>query len=227
MNWLDDDIAARTTRRPAGDDAQVLPRPGEVRGEVRDSTRTASCACEDTNGERQAPTRPRSLPMASAIRSTAPARASSRAATRSGGRASRISGISATRTATAWPSAKDKLLTGFGVKFAFRGHDMHGLRFGPDGKLYFSIGDRAHQCEDQGGRRSWREPETGSIMRCNPDGTGLRDFRHRRAQSAGAGLRRVRQSFHRRQQLRRRRQGALHLPRRRRRLRLADGLSNT
>src|SRR4030095_14179395 len=29
---------------------------------------------------------------------------------------------------------RDKQLTGFGVKFAFRGHDMHGLRFGPDGK---------------------------------------------------------------------------------------------
>lgn len=70
---------------------------------------------------------------------------------------------------------KDKLLTGFGVKFAFRGHDMHGLRFGPDGKLYFSIGDRALNVKSKEGR-AWEVTDTGSILRCNPDGTDFEVF---------------------------------------------------
>ena len=70
---------------------------------------------------------------------------------------------------------KEKLLTGFGVKFAFRGHDMHGLRFGPDGKLYFSIGDRAINVKTKEGTQV-AETETGTVMRCNPDGTGFEIF---------------------------------------------------
>lgn len=73
------------------------------------------------------------------------------------------------------PDAKNNLLTGFGVKFAFRGHDMHGLRFGPDGKLYFSIGDRGINVTSKEGRR-FEQPDTGSVMRCNPDGTGFEVF---------------------------------------------------
>jgi quinoprotein glucose dehydrogenase len=70
---------------------------------------------------------------------------------------------------------RDKQLTGFGVKFAFRGHDLHGLRFGPDGKLYFSVGDRGINVTSKEGRK-FEEVETGSIMRCNPDGTGFELF---------------------------------------------------
>jgi len=70
---------------------------------------------------------------------------------------------------------KEKLLSGFGVKYAFRGHDMHGLRFGPDGKLYFSIGDRGINVRAKEGAQ-FVEPDTGSVMRCNPDGTGFEVF---------------------------------------------------
>lgn len=70
---------------------------------------------------------------------------------------------------------KEKLLSGFGVKFALRGHDMHGLRFGPDGKLYFSIGDRAINVKSKEGVQ-FAETEYGTIMRCNPDGTGFEIF---------------------------------------------------
>jgi len=70
---------------------------------------------------------------------------------------------------------KGKLLSGFGIKFAFRGHDMHGLRFGPDGWLYFSIGDRALNVKTPDGRNVI-ETDTGSVLRCRPDGTGLEIF---------------------------------------------------
>jgi quinoprotein glucose dehydrogenase len=70
---------------------------------------------------------------------------------------------------------KEKLLSGFGIKFALRGHDLHGLRFGPDGKLYFSIGDRALHVTTKEGTEI-PQTESGSIMRCNPDGTGFEIF---------------------------------------------------
>nr|MDQ3625498.1 PQQ-dependent sugar dehydrogenase [Verrucomicrobiota bacterium] len=70
---------------------------------------------------------------------------------------------------------EEKLLSGFGVKFAFRGHDMHGLRFGPEGKLYFSMGDRGLNVTSKEGRKV-ESSETGAILRCNPDGTGLELF---------------------------------------------------
>ena len=71
--------------------------------------------------------------------------------------------------------AKEKLLSGFGIHFALRGHDMHGLRFGPDGKLYFSIGDRALNVKTKEGAQL-AQTESGSIMRCNPAGTGFEIF---------------------------------------------------
>ncbi|HEY2343451.1 MAG TPA: HEAT repeat domain-containing protein, partial [Chthoniobacteraceae bacterium] len=70
---------------------------------------------------------------------------------------------------------REKLLTGFGVHFALRGHDMHGLRFGPDGKLYFSIGDRGLHITTKEGK-TISVQDTGSIMRCNPDGSNFEIF---------------------------------------------------
>jgi quinoprotein glucose dehydrogenase len=65
--------------------------------------------------------------------------------------------------------------TGFGVRLAFIGHDLHGLRFGPDGKLYFSIGDRAVHVEKDG-KPVLDNPDSGCVMRCDPDGSGLEVF---------------------------------------------------
>ena len=67
---------------------------------------------------------------------------------------------------------REPLLSGFGVRVAFRGHDMHGLVWGPDGRLYFSIGDRGFHVVNQEGELI-ADPTTGAVFRCEPDGSGL------------------------------------------------------
>ncbi len=61
---------------------------------------------------------------------------------------------------------------GFGVRVAFRGHDMHGLVIGPRRRLYFSIGDRGYHVETERGTLL-AEPGRGAVFRCNLDGTEL------------------------------------------------------
>ncbi len=69
------------------------------------------------------------------------------------------------------------VFTGFGVRVGFLGHDLHGLIIGPDGKLYFSIGDRGANVKSLEGK-TIATPEMGAIFRCNQDGTDLEIFHH-------------------------------------------------
>jgi quinoprotein glucose dehydrogenase len=71
--------------------------------------------------------------------------------------------------------AKEILLHGFGVRRANLGHDLHGLIFGPDGKLYIGMGDRGLHVRTKEGQLI-DLPDTGSVLRCNPDGSALEVF---------------------------------------------------
>lgn len=70
---------------------------------------------------------------------------------------------------------RKSLHSGYGVRVAFRGHDMHGLTLGPDGRVYFSIGDRGYNVITPEGNHLHR-PYCGAVFRCERDGSGLEEF---------------------------------------------------
>ncbi len=70
---------------------------------------------------------------------------------------------------------REMLHQGYGVHVGFLGHDLHGLRFGPDGRLYFSIGDRGFNVTTLD-NHSLVALESGTVLRCNSDGTDLEIF---------------------------------------------------
>lgn len=71
------------------------------------------------------------------------------------------------------------LATGFGAHLAYAGHDMHGLTVGPDGKIYWSIGDKGINVpKNANSNRTFRYPNQGGVMRCNPDGSEFEVFAH-------------------------------------------------
>ncbi len=67
--------------------------------------------------------------------------------------------------------SRRSLSYGHGVRVGFLGHDLHGLVWGPDAKLYFSIGDRASMIRQ--GDKTIGTPDSGAVFRCNADGSEL------------------------------------------------------
>lgn len=63
----------------------------------------------------------------------------------------------------------------FGVRVSFIGHDLHGIVRGPDGRLYFSVGDRGYHVLTSDGRTRVSEGR-GGVFRCESDGSGLELF---------------------------------------------------
>ncbi|HRQ87456.1 MAG TPA: hypothetical protein PLA50_01570, partial [Bacteroidia bacterium] len=72
---------------------------------------------------------------------------------------------------------KKVVVSGFGAHLAYAGHDMHGLTLGPDGRIYWSVGDKGIRVKTADGR-DYRFPHQGGLMRCEPDGSGFEVYGH-------------------------------------------------
>ncbi len=72
---------------------------------------------------------------------------------------------------------KELVATGFGGHIAYAGHDMHGLRLGPDGRIYWTVGDKGANVVSKEGR-TFAHPHEGCVLRCEPDGTRFEVFAH-------------------------------------------------
>ena len=78
---------------------------------------------------------------------------------------------------------RTRLQSGFGVHVAFGGHDMHGLAIGPDGRIYWSIADRATSTnlfpqlqKSFPGLTPELLANSGAVFRANPDGSDFELF---------------------------------------------------
>ena len=61
---------------------------------------------------------------------------------------------------------------GMGVRVSISGHDLHGLVWGPDGRVYWSLGDRGYHTTSKEGV-TFAAPRSGGVFRCEPDGSHL------------------------------------------------------
>ena len=70
---------------------------------------------------------------------------------------------------------RESIAHGFGVHVAYAGHYMHGLNVGPDGRIYWSIGDKGLNVTSKEGVK-YEYPHEGAMMRCEPDGSNFEVF---------------------------------------------------
>ncbi|MGD8174419.1 HEAT repeat domain-containing protein [Marinimicrobium sp. ARAG 43.8] len=70
---------------------------------------------------------------------------------------------------------KTSLVEGFGVHIGFSGHNMSGVTMGPDGRIYYGIGDIGANITDLAGNR-YDYAHEGVIVRSEPDGTHFEVF---------------------------------------------------
>jgi quinoprotein glucose dehydrogenase len=162
IEWLDEDLACRTVedrvamhRRHLGSEADKLAVESEVLRRIEDRGGTGRADQAET--------------FAEGFRSLADGVAA--------GVVARKGEVWFAAIPNLWKFKEGKrtpILTGFGIRQSYGGHDFHGLKFGPDGKLYMSVGDRGCHIETEG--RVVALHDEGGVLRCNPDGSGLEVF---------------------------------------------------
>lgn len=73
------------------------------------------------------------------------------------------------------PDEKTSISHGYGIHIGFGGHNMSGVEMGPDGRIYWQVGDIGFNGKDQDGNK-WESPNSGVIVRSNPDGSDFEIF---------------------------------------------------
>jgi len=70
---------------------------------------------------------------------------------------------------------KTSISHGYGIHVGFSGHGMSGIEVGPEGKIYWQIGDIGFSGTSPDGKK-WEHPNSGVIVRSNPDGSDFEVF---------------------------------------------------
>src|SRR5690554_2946202 len=70
---------------------------------------------------------------------------------------------------------KESISHGYGIHIGFSGHNMTGLAVGPDGRIYWSMGDIGFNGVGPDGTE-WNHSNEGVIVRSNPDGSDFEVF---------------------------------------------------
>lgn len=70
---------------------------------------------------------------------------------------------------------KKSLSHGYAVHIGFGGHGMSGVEMGPEGKIYWQIGDIGFNGTDAAGNK-WNHANSGVIVRSEPDGSDFEVF---------------------------------------------------
>jgi quinoprotein glucose dehydrogenase len=67
---------------------------------------------------------------------------------------------------------------GYNVHPAFGGHGISGITMGPDGRVYWEVGDIGFDIPDTSSKAGhrWSYPNQGAVLRANPDGTEVEVF---------------------------------------------------
>ena len=72
-------------------------------------------------------------------------------------------------------SQRSTIAEGMNIHPAFGGHNSSGVMMGPDGRLYWEVGDMGLNVTDRSGK-TWAYPNRGAVMRSDPDGSNFEVF---------------------------------------------------
>ena len=169
MNWLDDDLASRTVADRVAMYRKYLGKEFERYGKEHDRVRLI----EDKDGDGKADA---ASVFADGFHDASEGLGSGLLARKGSVYYTDIPNLWLLRDTKGSGKAdvRTSLSSGYGVHVGFLGHDLHGLRMGPDGRLYFSIGDRGLNVKTADATLFL--PDTGAVLRCEPDGSQLEIF---------------------------------------------------